>query len=126
MQGRELVELKKVLKEVKEINNGLVEKQRLINVGKSKKNRLNPKEIHTTELVTGLIARQGELEYQKRVNMELTQRMENLTEVEESQEDLDQQLVRNADQLLLQQNKLKKMEFMKTGIKKQRQIIAEL
>ena len=39
-------------------------------------------------------------------------RMDSLLEVEENQEDLDKELVKNADELLRQQNRIKKMGLM--------------
>ncbi len=96
-KGTELVELKKVLKEVKNINSSLLNKEKLINVIKGKKVRFNAKEITQAELITALISKQGELDNQKRINSELALRMDNLTEVEENQGDLDHQLLRNAE-----------------------------
>lgn len=96
-KGTELVELKKVLNEVKNINSSLLNKEKLINVIKGKKVRFNAKEITQAELITALISKQGELDNQKRINSELALRMDNLTEVEENQGDLDHQLLRNAE-----------------------------
>lgn len=58
-KGAELVELKKVLKEVKTINAGLVSKEKLVNIIKGRKVRLNVKEVTEAELVTALISKQA-------------------------------------------------------------------
>jgi hypothetical protein len=120
------VSLKKVLQEVKIINAGLVSKEKLLTTVRSKKVRLNVKELGAAELITALICKQGELEQNKRINNELGLRMDSLIEVEENQGDLDRQLIANADQLLLQQDKIKRMQLMQKGIIRQREIIAEL
>lgn len=52
--------------------------------------------------------------------------MDSLVGVEEDQGDLDRQLVQNSEELLAQQQKIKRMNLMEKGIKKQRQIIGEL
>lgn len=52
--------------------------------------------------------------------------MDSLTEVEENQGDLDFQLVKNAEELLVQQQQIKKMNFMQKGISRQREVIREL
>lgn len=61
MQGKELVQLKKVLKEVKVVHTALAEKEKLNNVVRSKKARINAKEVSTSEVIAALISKQAEL-----------------------------------------------------------------
>ena len=111
---------------MKDINDSLIAKEKLYSVVKARKVRLNAKEVDTAELITYLIAKQAELEHQKTVNSEMKLRMDSLAGVEENQEDLDHQLLHNADQLLLQQNNIHRMNLMDKGISRQRDIIAQL
>jgi multidrug efflux pump subunit AcrA (membrane-fusion protein) len=127
-EGVELVELKKILKEIKTVNFSLVGKEKLMSAIKSRSrgSRVFAKEIDSGALISSLYEKQAILEGQKRINGELSLRMDSLTEVQENQEDLAREVTANAARLLQQQEAVSRMRKMEQAIKQQRTVIGQL